>query len=141
MRIHTSLLIISAVICSLVISVNGMAATVGVEATTLKQLAIDKPPLDVETSTDGKLMFVLVSGEVLIYSNLSDRPINRIAVNTHFDCMTFAEKLDLLILSSNSNKKVEMVRIDLINEVSTEGSPYFGRADATVTITVFDDYQ
>ena len=122
-------------------SANGLAATVGVEATKLKQLAIDKPPLDVETSTDGKLTFVLVPGEVLIYSNLGDRPINRISVDTHFDRMTFAEKLDLLILSSNSNKKVDMVRIDLISDVSTDGSPYLGKADAPVTIAVFDDYQ
>ncbi|MEN8245322.1 MAG: hypothetical protein ABFS43_10525 [Thermodesulfobacteriota bacterium] len=141
MRYITPLLIIVAVMFSLVISTNGLAATVGVEATTLKQLSTGKPPLDVETSTDGKLMFVLVPGEVLIYSNLGDHPINRIPVNPHFNRMTFAEKLDLLILSSNSNKKVDMVRIDLISDISTEGSPYKGKADAAVTIAVFDDYQ
>lgn len=141
MRTKTTLLIISAVIFSLAILTNGLAATVGVEATRLKQIATDAPPLDVETSTDGKLMFVLVPGEVLIFSELGDRPINRIAVGAHFDRMTFAEKLDLLILSSNSNKTVEMVRIDLISKVSIDGSPYLGKADAAVTIAVFDDYQ
>jgi hypothetical protein len=126
---------------SLVIAANGLAATVGVEATMVKQLTIDKPPLDVETSTDGKLMFVLVPGEVLIYSDLGGQPINRIAVDNSFDSMAFAEKLDLLILSSNSNQKVDMVRIDLISKVITDGSPYRGKADAPVTIAVFDDYQ
>ena len=63
------------------------------------------------------------------------------AVGADFDRMTFAEKLDLLILSSNSNKTVEMVRIDLISKVSIDGSPYLGKADAAVTIAVFDDYQ
>ena len=141
MRIKATLLIIYAVIFSLAISANGLAATVGVEATRLKQLATEKPPLDVETSTDGKLMFVLVPGEVLIFSDLGDRPINRITVGAHFDRMTFAEKLDMLILSSNSNKTVEMVRIDLISKISIDGSPYLGKADATVTLAVFDDYQ
>jgi len=141
LKIKTTLMIMHAVIFSLVISANGLAATVGVEATKLKQLAMDEPPLDVETSTDGKLMFVLVPGEVLIYSNLGGRPINHIDVNSHFDRMTFAEKLDILSLSSNSNKKVDMVRIDLISDVSTDGSPYLGKADAPVTIAVFDDYQ
>ena len=126
---------------SLVMATNGLTATVGVDTTLLKQLAIDKPPLDVETSTDGKLMFVLVPGEVLIYSELGAQPINRIAVDNSFDSMAFAEKLDLLILSSNSNQKVDMVRIDLISKVNTDGSPYKGKADATVTIAVFDDYQ
>ena len=135
------LMIVPILIVSLVIATNCLAATVGVDTTLLKQLAIDKPPLDVETSTDGKLMFVLVPGEVLIYSDLGGQPINRIAVDNSFDSMAFAEKLDLLILSSNSNQKVDMVRIDLINQVNTDGSPYKGKADATVTIAVFDDYQ
>lgn len=120
---------------------HGLAETLGVDATRLKQLSTDKAPLDVETSTDGKLMFVLVPGEVLIFSNFGDRPVNRIAVDKKFDRMTFAEKLDLLILSSKSNKKVEMMRIDLISDISIEGSPFLGPVDAPVTIAVFDDYQ
>ncbi len=135
------LMIVLILMVSLVMATNGLTATVGVDTTLLKQLAIDKPPLDVETSTDGKLMFVLVPGEVLIYSDLGGQPINRIAVDNSFDSMAFAEKLDLLILSSNSNQKVDMVRIDLISKVNTDGSPYKGKADATVTIAVFDDYQ
>ena len=131
----------SAIIFSLVISAPLPADTLGVEATRIKELAIGESPLDVETSTDGKLMFVLVPGEVLIYSNLGDQPVNRIAVDPHFDRLTFAEKLDLLILSSKATKKVDMVRIDLISDISIEGSPYLGRVDAPVTIAVFDDYQ
>jgi hypothetical protein len=134
-------MIVLILMVSLVTATNGLAATVGVDTTLLKQLAIDKPPLDVETSTDGKLMFVLVPGEVLIYSDLGGQPINRIAVDNSFDSMAFAEKLDILILSSNSNQKVDMVRIDLISKVITDGSPYRGKADAPVTIAVFDDYQ
>ncbi|MEK6196411.1 MAG: hypothetical protein N2F24_19540 [Deltaproteobacteria bacterium] len=135
------LMIVLILMVSLVMATNGLTATVGVDTTLLKQLAIDKPPLDVETSTDGKLMFVLVPGEVLIYSELGAQTINRISVDKSFDSMAFAEKLDLLILSSNSNQKVDMVRIDLISKVNTDGSPYKGKADATVTIAVFDDYQ
>ena len=141
MRPITPLLIIVAVVFPLMMSTDAPAATLGVDATRLQEIAIDKEPLDVETATDGKLMFVLVQGEVLIYSDLEARPVNRIAVDPQFDSMTFAEKLDLLILSSKENKKVEMVRIDLISDISIEGSPYLGRADAPVTIAVFDDYQ
>jgi len=141
LRVKTNLLIISVVIFSLVMSTSGLAATLGVEANRLKQISIEKMPLDVATSTDGKLMFVLVPGEVLIFSNLEAKPVSRIGVDAQFDRMTFAEKLDLLILSSKTSKKVDMVRIDLISEISIEGSPYLGRADALVTIAVFDDYQ
>jgi hypothetical protein len=141
LKIKTPLLIVSAIIFALVISTSGWTATLGVEATRLKQISIDKKPLDVATATDGKLMFVLVPGEVLIFSNLEDTPLNRIGVDAQFDRMTFAEKLDLLILSSTTDKKVDMVRIELISDISIEGSPYLGRADAPVTIAVFDDYQ
>ena len=120
---------------------NVPAATVGVDATRLKQLTMVAPPLDVETSTDGKLLFVLIRGQVQIYSNMEDQPINRIPVDALFDRIAFAEKLDLLILSSTAGNKVDMLRIDLINDISIEGSPYLGRADAPVTIAVFDDYQ
>ena len=124
MKNKPTLLIVMILLFSLALAANSLAATVGVEATMVKQLAIDKPPLDVETSTDGKLMFVLVPGEVLIYSDLGDQPTNRIAVDNQFDSLAFAEKLDLLILSSKSNKQVDMVRIDLISEIdSTDGSP------------------
>jgi len=141
LKVKTTLLIISAVLFSLVISTSGLAATLGVEATRLKQISIEKKPLDVATATDGKLMFVLVPGEVLIFTNLETTPVSRIGVDAQFDRMTFAENLDLLILSSTANKKVDMVRIDLISDISIEGSPYLGRADAAVTIAVFDDYQ
>ena len=138
---NTPILIITAIIFSLVLSGSGLAKTVGVDATRLKQLSTDKSPLDVEATPDGKLMFILVPGEVLIFTNLGDRPVNRIAVGEQFNRMTFVEKLDMLVLSSETGKKVEMVRVDLINEISIEGSPYLGRADALVTIAVFDDYQ
>ena len=141
MKLRPALLIVYAVMLTLAVTAHGLAATIGVEATRLKQLAIDKSALDVATTADGKLMFVLVPGEILIYSDMGDRPVNRIPVDRQFDGMTFAEKLDLLILSSSAGKKVDLVRIDLINEVSTDGSPYLGRADAKVTIAVFDDYQ
>ena len=141
MRTKTTLLILLTLIFALTIAVNSPAATVGVDDTRVKQFATVAPPLDVATSTDGQLMFVLIRGEVHIYSNFEDRPINRIPVNVQFDRMTFAEKLDMLILSSTAGNKVEMVRIYLIKEISIEGSPYLGREDAPVTIAVFDDYQ
>ena len=93
MRVKTTLLIIYTILLALTIPANTPADTLGVEANRLKQLSIDKKPLDVATATDGKLMFVLVSGEVLIYSNLEDRPVNRIVVDAQFDRMAFAEKL------------------------------------------------
>ncbi|MBW1890758.1 MAG: hypothetical protein JRI93_09585 [Deltaproteobacteria bacterium] len=141
MKINTKAIICLILMMSLALTANSWAATVGVDATTLKQLDIEAPPLDIDTSEDGKLAFVLVPGEVLIYSNLGSQPINRIAVGKNFDRLAFAEKIDVLILSSNADKQIKVVRIDLINAISIDGSPLRGKADAPVTIAVFDDYQ
>ena len=117
------------------------AATKGVDATLLKRLNTSQPTLDVAVSADGKLMYVLVPGQILVYSNFANTPINRIPVSKNFDRLTLAEKIDVLILASSSDKQVEMIQVALINEISTEGSPIIGPSDAVVTIAVFDDYQ
>ena len=108
---------------ALLLTANGHAAALDIEATTLKQFDLQQPPLDVDTSPDGKLMFILTPGQVLVYSNMGNEPVNRITVGSHFDSLTFAEDLDLLILSSKDDQRVKMVRIDLVSEISTEGSP------------------
>jgi hypothetical protein len=126
---------------ALLLTANGHAAALDIEATTLKQFDLQQPPLDVDTSPDGKLMFILTPGQVLVYSNMGNEPVNRITVGSHFDSLTFAEDLDLLILSSKDDQRVKMVRIDLVSEISTEGSPVIGNPDAPVTLAVFDDYQ
>jgi len=137
-----AIITIGVLIClTIAIGAPAPALGEGVDAIVLKQFKLDEKPLDVDGSEDGKLMFVLVPGEVLVYSNFNVQPSSRIPVDKHYDRLSFAEKIDLLTLTSSTGKQVEMVQIDLINDISIEGSPFLGPADAPVTIAVFDDYQ
>ena len=113
----------------------------GVDATILKQFDLKETPLDIDGSEDGKLMFVLIPGEVLVYSDFKTQPSSRIPVDKHFDRLSFAEKIDLLTLTSSTGRQIKWVQIDIINDISIQGSPFRGPADAPVTIAVFDDYQ
>ena len=52
---------------------------------TERQIELDAPPLDVTTSEDGSLMFVLVPGEIVVYDLPEGSVAGRIAVSRVFD--------------------------------------------------------
>ncbi len=52
-----------------------------------------------------------------------------------------ALKDNLLLLSSRSNKTVELLAIDFIHKINISGSPFKGSEDALVVIAVFSDFQ
>jgi hypothetical protein len=112
-----------------------------VEWTITKQIKLDTPPLDAATSSDGKLIFVLVPGEILVYSISKDKVTDRIPVDKVFDRITRFEKNHVLVLTSSSAKTLKIVQLDLIHEIDLSGLPFRGPADAPVTIAVFSDYQ
>src|SRR5512145_2126959 len=72
-----------------------------VEWTVKKQLNLEAAPVDVATSPDGKWVFVLTQGVVLVYSGADSTVVNRIPVDKGFDRVTFSEKDSLLILTSS----------------------------------------
>jgi hypothetical protein len=111
------------------------------EWTITKQINLDTPPLDAATSWDGKLIFVLVPGEILVYSISKDTVTDRIPVDKVFDRITRFEKNHVLVLTSSSAKTLEIVQLGLVHEIDLSGLPFMGPADAPVTIAVFSDYQ
>jgi hypothetical protein len=113
----------------------------GLEWTVLKRLNLEAEPLDVSTSDDGKWIFVLTPGEVLVYPAGADQAMSRISVGKEFDKVTHSPTNDTLVLSSRSGKSLQIVRLEFIRDISVAGLPFKGPENATVTITVFDDYQ
>ncbi len=112
-----------------------------VEWTLKKQLAMDSSPLDIALSTDGQWMFVLASGEVLIYSTADDKVINRIPVDESFDKLSYSAADNTLLVASRAGKTVKLVQLDTVYKFSLDGLPFIGPENAPVTITVFSDYQ
>jgi len=107
----------------------------------IKQIDLNAQPLDIAASADGRLIFVLAEGEILVYSISENKVTNRIPIDKDFDRVTLSDKRNALIISSSSSKKLKMIRVDRIYKIDISGHPFKGPADAPVTIVSFHDYQ
>ena len=106
-----------------------------------KTLKIEKTPVDVAVSLNGRWVFVLTAqGSILIYSG-DGRLEDEIAVGKHVDGIKVGPEQDILLLSSRKNKTVEILVLDFIQNIDVSNSPFKGPADAAVTIAVFSDFQ
>ena len=107
----------------------------------INQIKLEEAPLDVATSTDGKWIFVLSQGEVIVYSKLEEKVVNRISVDKIFDMLMHSEKDNTLVLGSRSGKTLEIIQLEVIHSIDISGLPFKGPEHAPVIITVFGDYQ
>ena len=112
-----------------------------VEITPQKTLKTDGVPVDVAVTQDGNLTFVLTdSGSVLIYDqtgNLTDT----VEIGPHIDQIEIGPRGERLFAASRQNKTVEIITLDFIHEINTQGSPSKGPHEAPVIIAVFSDFQ
>jgi hypothetical protein len=112
-----------------------------VEWNVLKTMQLETAPIDVALSLDGKWVFVLTEqGQILIYS--SGGPLkDKIDVGNHFDHIKVGPRGEYLLLNSNQNKSVQLIKLDFIQNINVSGSPFKGREDAIVVVAVFDDFE
>lgn len=108
---------------------------------TKKQLNLGTTPMDISTSADGKMIFILVPGEILVYSPSEDKIMNRIPAEKGFDRITFSAKDNALILSNSSEQTLRIIQLQTVHEISVSGLPHKGPENAPVTIAAFNDYQ
>lgn len=112
-----------------------------IDWTIVKQIDLNIQPIDVAASEDGKLIFMLTLGEVVVFSSSKNMIETRIPVDKEFDRVTYSGKNNTLILTSSSSKTLNLIRLDQIYDIDISGLPFKGPASAPVTIAVFDDYQ
>ena len=106
-----------------------------------KTLKIEKTPVDVAVSLNGRWVFVLTTqGSILIYSG-DGRLEDEITVGKHVDGIKVGPEQDILLLFSRKNKTVKILVLDFIQNIDVSNSPSKGLADAAVTIAVFSDFQ
>ncbi len=105
------------------------------------QTKLDTPPLDVASTSDGELVFILMAGKIAIYSKGSQNPLNLIPVETGYNRLAYASDSETLVLTNSTTQAFKSIRISRVFDISVDGSPYMGPANAPVTIAVFDDYE
>ena len=129
----------------LIIILGGVSAPLlshaDMEWRVVKELQLKDQPLDMANALDGKTLFILVSGEVLIQNMRSNDISQRIPVGKEFDRLAYSPRNNTLILTSSSAKTLKIIQLDRIHQFDYSGLPYLGPKDAPVTIAVFSDYQ
>ena len=108
---------------------------------TLKELNLEREPLDVAASADGQSVFILVSGEIVVYSVTGDKIEKKIPVDKEFDRITYSPRLHALVLTGTRSKTLKILKLQDIHEVAVWGLPFRGPENAPVTMAVFSDYQ
>jgi len=105
------------------------------------QIKLESPPLDVDSTADGELVFVLMPGKIVVYNGSANRQLNQIPVDQGYNRLTYSTETETLILTSSITNDLKVIHIDQVYKISVEGSPFLGPENAPVTIAVFDDYE
>jgi DNA-binding beta-propeller fold protein YncE len=112
-----------------------------VESNVILTLDLESPPLDVAVSPDGEKLYILTdNGNILIYS-AKGKLTDTLRVDKDIDGIRISRSGDVLFLSSQKSKQVQVVLLDFIQSIDISGSPFKGPNDAPVVITVFSDFQ
>jgi hypothetical protein len=104
-------------------------------------LNLDKTPIDVVSSSDGKSLFVLTEGEVQIYTQGGKNLSGRIPVDKGVDQLAVSPRGDQLYLTNSKTNSLSIVSVAFVHNIDVAGAPFKGPANAPVVIAVFDDYQ
>ena len=107
----------------------------------IKDLDLKAPPLDVSPSADGKWLFILTPGEILVYSFPEGKITDRIPVDKEFDRIASLPRPDMVTISSSAKKTLQIILLEAVYKIDVTGLPFKGPSDAAVTVVVFDDYQ
>lgn len=107
----------------------------------IQEIDLKEQPLDMVTALDGKTLFILVPGEVLIQDMSSAKITQRISVGKEFDRLTYSPRNNTLFLSSSSAKTVTVIQLERLFDFDFSGLPHLGLESAPVTVAVFSDYQ
>jgi protein-disulfide isomerase len=104
-------------------------------------LDVKAAPLDVSSSADGKRLFILTPGEILVYSVQEDAITARIPVDREFDRIASLPAPDRLTISSSAKNTLQLILLETVHKIDVTGLPFKGLEDAPVTVAVFSDYQ
>lgn len=116
-------------------------AHAGFEWRETRTLSAERPSLATATSPDGQWLYVLTTGEVLIYALAENRIEARIPVDAAFDQLAYSPTANSLILSGRNAKVIRLIQLEQVHAFNYDGLAFLGPENAPVTIAVFSDYQ
>jgi hypothetical protein len=127
----------------LTISAVGLFASLAdasIELSLKRELNLEASPLDVAGSPDGRLVYLLVPGKILVYSVSENKVIDFMPVNTSADKLSIG-KDNSFIVTSNTEKTLKIYQAETRHKIDVSGLPFRGPEHAPVVIAVYSDYQ
>ena len=120
--------------------VGGFALAESIDVRFLRSVPLGETPLQTVTTADGQKIYVLTDqGNIQIYS--ADGSLQGIfAAGPEVTGIT-PQGPNRLVLQMAARQEMVLVALEPVVEISTEGAPTLGKAEAPVTITVFDDFE
>jgi hypothetical protein len=116
-------------------------AQADVDARVVQTLQLKTAPLDMAVPGNGRYIYVLTSDAQLKIFTEKGKLRDTIKVDPGVDRIKPGPKEDRLYLINSANNSIQVLNLDYIFEISDDGSPSKGSADAAVTVTVFTDFQ
>ncbi|MEJ2102193.1 MAG: hypothetical protein P8X68_19820 [Desulfobacterales bacterium] len=96
---------------------------------------------DFDLAHDGRSIFVLThNGGIYIYT-LDGRLKDKIEVGKQIDEIKLDPGGENLFATNRQNQTVEVIALDFIQKIDTQGSPFKGPKDAPVVIADFSDFE
>ena len=133
--------LVSPVCAFLTVMLMTLPVSAGLSWKTIEDLRLEQQPLDVAASGDGRFLFVLAPGQVLVYSVSGNGIDQRIPVEKDFDSIAYAPGLHAVVLTSSGSRNLRILKLHDIHELDLSGLPFKGPENAPVTIAVFSGYQ
>lgn len=112
----------------------------GIEWRTLREVKLSSQAIDVAASSDGKLIFALTPGKILVYSAVEDAMVDQITVDTIYTNIATSND-QRIILSAADPATLSILKYNRVYDINITNRPFRGPKDAKVTLIVFDDYQ
>lgn len=122
------------------VTIPSAPAVASVEWSVRRELNLQATPLDMASSPDGKLVYVLVTGRILIYSVAENKILNSMPIEKSADRLV-SVKDDSFVVSIATEKKLKVYQLEAREKIDISDLPCIGSKDAPVTIVVFTDYQ
>jgi hypothetical protein len=129
----------SVIVAVLLLLLAASVAHASVEWTLKSQLNFEASPLQMVPAADGKTVFVLIPGKILIYSVPDKKVVDFVPVDRKFDRLTVSGKDKVFILASSKDSSISVYEIKKVLNLS--GHDFKGPQDAPVVVAVFSDYQ
>lgn len=133
--------LLTIVLLFLILCCRSTSVLAAVEVKVHSILDLDKSPMDLVTTGDGKWAYILMPGEVQVYSLNTKSLVGRFPVDKEVRRISIPSRGDQIYLMNEKSKTLSIASLAFVDMFNVTGSPFKGPANAPVVVTVFSDYQ